>query len=47
MERNALKKWESTLSIYVLAHGNDVILIMEASPENDYPLGVSHSISLI
>ena len=38
MERNALKKWESTLSIYVHAHGNDVILIMEASHKNNYPL---------
>ena len=31
MERNALEKWGSTLSIHVHAHGNDVNLIMEAS----------------
>ena len=38
MERNALKKWESTLSIYVHAHGNDEILILEASHKIIIPL---------
>ena len=37
MESCALEKWESTLNIYVHAHGPDVDLIMEASHKNNYP----------
>ena len=38
-----LNKWESTLNLCVHAHGYDVELIMKASCNNNYPLGVNSS----
>ena len=44
MESCALEKWESTLNLYVHAHGPDVELIMEASYYNNNPLVISSSV---
>ena len=49
MEGYALKKWESTLNLYVHAHGHDVDPIREASYNNNYFLdkisfGIAESI---
>ena len=41
MESCALEKWESTLNLYVHAHGPDVELIIEASCNNNNTLVVS------
>src|SRR4051812_39372825 len=43
MKGNALKKWESTLNLCVHAHGYDVELIMKASCNDNYPLGITSS----
>src|SRR3954468_11509200 len=43
MKGNALKKWESTLNLCVHAHGYDVELIMKASCNDNYPLGINSS----
>ena len=43
MESCALEKWESTLNLCVHAHGPDVVLIMEASCNNNNPLVISSS----
>jgi hypothetical protein len=40
MKGYALKKWESTLNLYVHAHGNNVDPIMEAPCNNSYPLDI-------
>ena len=39
----ALNKWESTLNLCVHAHGYDVGLIMKASCNDNYPLGINSS----
>src|SRR3954470_10050275 len=41
MKGNALKKWESTLDLCVHAHGYDVELIIKASCNENYLLGIS------
>ena len=41
MKGYAFKKWESTLNLCVHAHGYDVELIMKASYNDDYPLGIN------
>ena len=38
-----LEKWESTLNLCVHAHGYDVELIMKATCNNNYLLGVNSS----
>ena len=43
MKGYALKKWESTLNLCVHAHRHDVDLIMEASRNNNYSLGINSS----
>ena len=43
MKGNALKKWESTLNLCVHAHGYDVELIMKASCNDNYLLGINSS----
>src|SRR4051812_12447118 len=43
MKGNALKKWESTLNLCVHAHGYDVELIMKASCNDNYLLGIGSS----
>ena len=43
MEGYALKTWESTLDLCVLAHGHDVDPIMEASCNNNYFLDIISS----
>src|SRR3954464_15642405 len=44
---DTLKKWESTLNLRVHAHGYDVELIMKASGNDNYPLGINSSCTYV
>src|SRR3954467_10071653 len=43
----ALEKWESTLNLRVHAHGYDVELLMKASCNDSYFLGINSSTTMI
>ena len=43
MKGYALQKWESTLNLCVHAHGHDVDLLIKASFQINYSLGISSS----
>ena len=47
MKAYALEKWESTLNLCVHAHGYDVELIMKASCNDSYLLGINSSCNYV
>src|SRR3954462_14511573 len=43
LKGDTFMKWESTLNLRVHAHGYDVVLIMKAPCNDNYPLGINSS----